>query len=36
MVGNEREGERMEIVGAYLDVMTSGLDLLGIEIPEEM
>ncbi|MBR0460527.1 arginine--tRNA ligase [Candidatus Saccharibacteria bacterium] len=36
VVGNEREGERMEIVGAYLDVMTSGLDLLGIEIPEEM
>ena len=27
VVGNEREGE---------DVMTSGLDLLGIEIPEEM
>lgn len=36
VVGNDREGERMEIVKTYLDVMAKGLDLLGIEVPEEM
>ena len=36
VVGNDRESERMEIVKTYLDVMTKGLNLLGIEVPEEM
>ncbi len=36
VAGNEEEGELREIVGAYAQVMEHGLDLLGIEVPEEM
>jgi len=36
VVGDEREGLRGRIVEKYLETMTHGLDLLGIEIPEEM
>ncbi|MBR2839850.1 arginine--tRNA ligase [Candidatus Saccharibacteria bacterium] len=36
VVGSEREAERMGLVKAYLDMMIHGLNLLGIEIPEEM
>lgn len=36
VVGDEREAERAELVKAYLDTMTHGLNILGIEIPEEM
>lgn len=36
VVGSEYEKERGEIVMAYLKVMTHGLELLGIEVPERM
>ena len=36
VVGDEREAERAELVKVYLDTMTHGLNILGIEIPEEM
>ena len=34
--GSEREVERLRIVEVYLETMTHGLSILGIEIPEEM
>jgi arginyl-tRNA synthetase len=36
VAGSEHEKERAKFVKVYLDVMTHGLDLLGIEVPEEM
>lgn len=36
VAGSEREQERAQIVKAYLMTMTHGLNILGIEIPEEM
>ena len=36
VAGSDRETERAQIVKVYLDTMTHGLDILGIEIPEEM
>jgi len=36
VAGSECESERGKLVAAYLKVLTHGLDLLGIEIPEEM
>lgn len=36
VVGCEHEAERRELVKVYLDTMSHGLSLLGIEIPEEM
>ncbi|MBR5620908.1 arginine--tRNA ligase [Candidatus Saccharibacteria bacterium] len=36
VAGSEFETERAEIVKAYLNVMTHGLKLLGIEVPEAM
>ena len=36
VAGSERETERAQIVKVYLDTMTHGLNILGIEIPEEM
>ncbi|MBO7699080.1 arginine--tRNA ligase [Candidatus Saccharibacteria bacterium] len=36
VAGSEHEAERAEIVRAYLNVMTHGLGILGIEVPEEM
>lgn len=36
VAGSEYEAERAEIVRAYLNIMTHGLSLLGIEVPEEM
>ena len=36
VAGSEREAERAEIVSAYLNTMTHGLNILGIEVPEEM
>ena len=36
VAGSEREGELMQVVRAYLNVMEHGLGLLGIEVPEEM
>ena len=36
VVGDEKEAERVQIVDCYLKVLTHGLGLLGIEIPEEM
>ena len=36
VVGSDRESERLQLVKIYLAVMTHGLDILGIEIPEEM
>ena len=34
--GSDREHERLRLVTAYLGVMSHGLNILGIEIPEEM
>lgn len=34
--GSDREYERLRLVTAYLGVMSHGLNILGIEIPEEM
>ena len=36
VAGSDFEAERMKIVQAYLLVMTHGLELLGIKVPEEM
>ena len=36
VAGSNQEIERKTLVQAYLNVMTHGLDLLGIEVPEEM
>ena len=36
VAGDEREVERAKLVKVYLDTMTHGLKILGIEIPEEM
>lgn len=36
VAGSEEEMTRREMVAAYLDVMEHGLNLLGIEVPEEM
>ena len=36
VVGSDFEASRGEIVLTYLKVMTHGLNLLGINIPEEM
>jgi arginyl-tRNA synthetase len=36
VAGSECEFERGQIVLAYLKVLTHGLSLLGIEVPEEM
>ena len=36
VVGDEEEAKRSQLVQVYLSTMTHGLNLLGIEIPEEM
>lgn len=36
VAGSSEEKERLKIVKVYLDTMTHGLSILGIEIPEEM
>ncbi len=36
VAGSEFEAERAELVAAYLETMTHGLNLLGISVPEEM
>ena len=36
VAGSAQESERKKLVQVYLTVMTHGLDLLGIKIPEEM
>ena len=36
VVGSSNESERTKLVQVYLNTMTHGLNILGIEIPEEM
>ncbi len=36
VVGSDKETERLRLVEIYLSVMTHGLNILGISIPEEM
>ena len=36
VAGSDREAERATLVKVYLDTMTHGLNILGINIPEEM
>ena len=36
VIGAENESERIKLVKIYLNTMTHGLNLLGINIPEEM
>ncbi|MBR5939135.1 arginine--tRNA ligase [Candidatus Saccharibacteria bacterium] len=36
VAGSEEESERMKLVKVYLETMTHGLNILGINIPEEM
>lgn len=36
VVGGPEESERLKLVKVYLNTMTHGLNILGIEIPEEM
>lgn len=36
VAGSENEAQRSAMVEEYLRVMEHGLDLLGIEVPEEM
>ena len=36
VIGAPEENERLKLVKIYLDTMTHGLNILGIEIPEEM
>ena len=36
VIGCECEADRCRLVKAYLDTMTHGLNILGVEIPEEM
>ena len=36
VAGSDREAERTELIKVYLDIMSHGLNILGINIPEEM
>ena len=36
VAGSEAEAERAKLVEVYLRTMTHGLNILGIEVPEEM
>ena len=36
VAGSDEEAERMKLVKVYLDTMVHGLNILGIEVPEEM
>ena len=36
VTGSDEEAERMKLVKVYLDTMVHGLNILGIEVPEEM
>ena len=36
VLGSDHEERRLRLVKTYLDTMTHGLGLLGIDIPEEM
>ena len=36
VAGSDQEAARLQLVQVYLDTMTHGLDILGINIPEEM
>ena len=36
VIGSKEETERIKFVRLYLDIMTHGLNILGIQIPEEM
>lgn len=36
VIGDEREGLRLQLVGAYKDVLKDGLELLNIQAPERM
>ena len=36
VIGCDNESDRLKLVKAYFDTMTHGLNILGIEIPEEM
>ena len=36
VIGSDEEAKRLKLVKIYLDVMTHGLNILGITIPEEM
>ena len=36
VIGSKEESERLKLVKVYLNTMTHGLGLLGINIPEEM
>ena len=36
VVGSDNESTRLKLVKVYLDTMTHGLEILGINIPEEM
>lgn len=36
VTGSDQEEERLRLVKVYLDTMTHGLNILGIQIPEEM
>ena len=36
VIGCDNEAERLKLVKVYLDIMMHGLNILGIEIPEEM
>ena len=36
VIGSDQETERVKLVKVYLNIMTHGLNLLGINVPEEM
>jgi arginyl-tRNA synthetase len=36
VAGSPEEAERLKLVQTYLNVMAHGLNILGIQIPEEM
>lgn len=36
VIGSDKETERLQLVKTYLTIMTHGLNILGIKIPEEM
>ena len=36
VIGSDQEKERIKLVKVYLNIMTHGLNLLGINVPEEM
>ena len=36
VIGSDQEQDRLKLVQVYLDTMTHGLSILGINIPEEM